>query len=64
MNDLSLQQAVDIIKSSEQAQQQVKQMSGGETLVHALKKFGPAVQVVDEKSIKPSTRRVTKVCED
>ena len=51
LNDLSLQQTVDIIKSSEQTQQQVKQMSGGDTLVHALKKFGPAVQVEDEKSI-------------
>ena len=62
LNDLSLQQAVDIIKSSEQTQQQVKQMSGGDTLVHTLKKFGPAVQVEDEKSIKPSTRRATKEC--
>ena len=62
LNDLSLQQAVDIVKSSEQTQQQVKQMSGGDTLVHALKKFGPAVQVEDEKSIKPSTRRATKEC--
>ena len=30
LNDLSLQQAVDIIKSSEQTQQQVKQMTGGD----------------------------------
>ena len=34
LNDLSLQQAVDIIKSSEQTQQQVKQMAGGDTAVH------------------------------
>ena len=62
LNDLSLQQAVDIIKSSEQTQQQVKQMSAGDTLVNALKRFGPAVQVEDEKYIKPSTRRATKEC--
>ena len=51
LNDLSLQQAVDIIKSSEQTQQQVKQMSGGDTFVNALKKFGPTVQ--DEDKLDP-----------
>ena len=30
--------------------------------MNALKKFGPAVQVEDEKSIKPSTTRATKEC--
>ena len=38
LNDFTLQQAVDQIKSSEQTQQQVKQMTGGDTLVHALNK--------------------------
>ena len=61
LHDFSLQQVVDIIKSLEQTQLQVKQMSGGDT-VHALKKFGPAVQIEDEKLIKPSTRRASKEC--
>ena len=62
LHDFSLQQVVDIIKSLEQTQLQVKQMSGGDTLVHTLKKFGPAVQIEDEKLIKPSTRRASKEC--
>ena len=48
LNDLTLQQAVDQIKSSEQTQQQVlKQMTGGDTLVHALNKSGNSDRAED-----------------
>ena len=48
LNDLSLQQVVNIIKSSEQTQQQVKQMAGGDMTVHALQKAGSAGKLEEE----------------
>lgn len=39
-SDLILQQAIDQIKSSEQTQQQGKEMTGGTTFVHTMKKSG------------------------
>ncbi|KAL9965900.1 hypothetical protein ACROYT_G029758 [Oculina patagonica] len=58
LNDLTPQQAVDQIKSSEQTQQQVKQMTGGDTLVHALNKSGNSDHTEDKKFPKmPMTRR-------
>ena len=52
LNDLSLQQAVDIIKSLEQTQQQVKQMAGGDTAVHALQRAGSAGKFEEERQLK------------
>ena len=53
LNDLTLQQAVDPIKSSEQTQQQIKQMTGGDTLVHALNKSGNSDHAEDDKTRRP-----------
>lgn len=50
-NDLTLQQAVDQIKSTEQTQQQVKEMTRGTTLVQALKKSGKSGRAEGEKSL-------------
>ena len=63
LNDLSLLQAVDIIKSSEQTQQQVKLMAGGDTAVHALRKAGSAEKPEEERQLKSQAfRRPSKEC--
>ena len=63
LNDLSLQQAVDIIKSSEQTQQQVKQMAGGDTAVHALQKAGSAGKFEEERQLKSQPfKRPSREC--
>ena len=63
LNDLSLQQAVDIIKSSEQTQQQVKQMTGGDTAVHASQKAGSAGKFEEERQLKSQAfRRPSREC--
>ena len=62
LNDLSLQQAVDIIKSSEQSQQQVKQMAGGDTAVHALQKAGSAGKFEERQLESQAFRRPSREC--
>ena len=62
-NALILQQAVDQIKSSEQTQQQVKDMIGGDSLVHALQKSGFSDHAEDERNPRlPPSKTTMKEC--
>ena len=63
LNDLTLQQAVDQSKSSEQTQQQVKDMTGGDSLVHALQKSGLSEHADGERNTRlPPNKTTMKEC--
>ena len=47
-NDLTLEQAIGQVKSSEQTQQQVNDMTEGNSLVHAIQKSGLSDHAEDE----------------
>ena len=62
LNDLTLQQAVAQIKSSEQTQQQVKEMTG-DSLVHALQKSGLSEHADDDRNTRlPPNKTNMKEC--
>lgn len=64
-NDLTLQQAVDQIKASKQTQQQVKDMTGGDSLVHVLQKSGSSDHAEDERNPRlPPSKTTMKECEN
>ena len=63
LNDLTLQQAVDQSKTWEQTHQQVKDMTGGDSLVHALQKSGLSEHADDERNTRlPPNKTAMKEC--